>query len=81
MSKEMFNENINALIPTTNTHIEKIPFPKEEVVVIIDQLVRLQTIRLANEDCDKEIIDAMGTLNEALSLVIKSPRLIIGNPK
>jgi hypothetical protein len=81
MSKNSFDEHLNVLFPPTETHIERIPFPKEEVVILIDQLVRLQSIKLADNECNSEIVEAMKTLNDGLALLIKSPRLIIGNQK
>jgi hypothetical protein len=79
MPKDWMNIPIRSI--STNNNVEYIPFPKEEVVMLIDQIVRLHSIQLADTECNEEIYKAMKTLNEALALLVKTPRIIIGEPK
>jgi hypothetical protein len=81
MKNSWEKDQLNNLFPVSNMEFEKIPFPKDEVIILVDQLVRLHSIQIADEESNKEIKEAMKTLNEALRLIIRSPRIIIGGNK
>jgi hypothetical protein len=81
MKNSWEKDQLNNLFQVSNMEFEKIPFPKDEVIILVDQLVRLHSIQIADEESNKEIKEAMKTLNEALRLIIRSPRIIIGGNK